>query len=136
MVKELKLSDHVIFQTDTIDYDKLIGLYKSATLFVFPTREDSLGVVILEALHSRLPVIATSVGGIPDMIKEGINGLLVKPDNPEELSKAIALLLRNNVLRETFRKNAATILKEKYYKNRITLADSLQQSVDAVLTKK
>jgi glycosyltransferase involved in cell wall biosynthesis len=70
MVKKFNLQDKVMFIMKRLDYDALASYYKSATLFVFPTREDSLGVVVLEALHCGLPVISTNVGGIPDMIED------------------------------------------------------------------
>jgi glycosyltransferase involved in cell wall biosynthesis len=100
LVEQLDLSLWIQFDSTTIDYDSLRSYYQIATLFVFPTREDSLGVVVLEALHSGLPVLATSVGGIPDMIKNGENGVLVEPDNPSELAKVISELLGDKTRRD------------------------------------
>jgi glycosyltransferase involved in cell wall biosynthesis len=129
MVANMDLGDKVEFVTKTIDYDALFSYYQSATLFVFPTREDSLGVVLLEALHSGLPIIATSVGGIPDMIENGVNGILVKPDNPRELADAISLLLEDNTLRMRLARNALQVLHNRYY-NRITLEEAFEKSVE------
>jgi glycosyltransferase involved in cell wall biosynthesis len=132
MVKNLNIEDRVTFITDIIDYDALTFYYKSATLFVFPTRDDCLGVVILEALHCGLPVIATSVGGIPDMIENGVNGILVKADNPHELANAISLLLDDDALRRKLAANARPVLISRYYQGRITLKDALIQSIGAL----
>ena len=132
LVKELGLEEKIKF-TGRIEYDSLPSYYKSATLFVFPSRQEGLGVVLLEALHCNLPVIATSVGGIPDMIENGMNGLLVKPDDPYELANAISLLLDDNAKREEFAKNARRILLNKYYKGRITLEEALDKSVTHLL---
>jgi len=129
MVKNLGIEDRVTFITDIIDYDALTSYYKSATLFVFPTREDCLGVVILEALHCGLPVIATSVGGIPDMIKNGTNGILVRPDESLELANAISLLLDNECFRRKLAANARRSLISRYYKRRITLGEALMRSI-------
>jgi len=129
MVKNLNIEDRVTFITDIIDYDALTSYYKSATLFVFPTRDDCLGVVILEALHCGLPVIATSVGGVPDMIENGVNGILVKADNPRELANAISLLLNDDALRRKLAANARPVLTNRYYKGRITLKEALMQSI-------
>ena len=128
MIKKLKLEDKINF-IGWIDNDKLDTYYKSATLFVHPSRDESLGVVILEALTCGLPVIATSVGGIPDMISQGKNGILVPPNNPKELANAISLLLDNKALRMEFSLNAKQILYRDYYRNRITLKEAFYQSM-------
>jgi glycosyltransferase involved in cell wall biosynthesis len=128
LVEKLKLIDWLNFDSSTIDYDALAKYYQSATLFVFPTREDSLGVVVLEALHSGLPVVATSVGGIPDMIQNGINGILVEPDNPQELADVLSSLLKDKSRRDVLARNSVHTLQNYYY-NRITLVDALEKSV-------
>ena len=133
MVKQFKLQGKVTFITKRLDYDALASYYKSATLFVFPTREDSLGVAVLEALYCGLPVISTSVGGIPDMIENGTNGILVKPDDPYELANAISLLLDDNLIREKLAKNARRTLLNRYYKGRIAIKEALKQSVKHLL---
>jgi glycosyltransferase involved in cell wall biosynthesis len=132
MVKNLNIGDRVTFITDIIDYDALVSYYKSATLFVFPTKDDCLGVVILEALHCGLPVIATSVGGVPDMIEDGFNGILVEADNPRELANAISLLLNDEALRRKLAANARSVLVSRYYQGRITLKEALIQSINAM----
>lgn len=129
MVEDLNLRDSITFVTEIIDYDDLVSYYESATLFVLPTREDCLGVVLLEALHCNLPVVATSVGGIPDMIEDGVNGMLVNPDDPYELANAISLLLNDDARRQKLAKNARRVLSNRYYKGRITLEEALNQSV-------
>jgi glycosyltransferase involved in cell wall biosynthesis len=133
LVKSLKLEDSVTFITDIIDYAELRGYYKSATLFVFPTRDDSLGVVVLEALHSNLPVIATNVGGIPDMITNGENGVLIRSDDECALADAISLLLKDNSKREYLANNAKSLLFAKYYSPRITIGEALKHSVEYYL---
>jgi glycosyltransferase involved in cell wall biosynthesis len=90
---------------------------------------------LLEALHLNIPVIATCVGGIPDMIEHGVNGFLVKPDDPIELSKAITLLLQDSSLRGTLARNARPVLTKRYYQDRITLEDALFQSVAMLFVK-
>lgn len=72
----------------------------AADVFVHPSRSEGLGVVLLEAMAARLPVIATGVGGIPEVVREGETGLLVPPDNPESLAKAIQRLKQDEALRQ------------------------------------
>jgi len=133
MVKELNLKNEITFITNTIDNSVLPSYYKSATLFVLPSRSEGCPVVLLEALHCGVPVIATSVGGNPDLIEDGVNGILVKPNEPSELANTISLLLENNTMRKKFAKNARRILFDRYYKGRITLEDAFCQSVTHLL---
>ncbi|MGD0645066.1 MAG: glycosyltransferase family 4 protein [Candidatus Bathyarchaeia archaeon] len=132
LIATLNLRDKITFVTNFIDYDALLSFYHSATLFVFPTREDALGVVVLEAIHSGVPVIATSVGGIPDMIENGVNGILVKPDDPKELAGAIQMLLKDKALRSNFAERAVKILNDRYY-SRTTLEEALEKSIKTVV---
>ena len=134
MVKDRDLKDKVTFITETIDNSVLPSYYKSATLFVLPSRSEGCPVVLLEALHLGVPVIATSVGGNPDLIEDRVNGILIKPNEPSELANAISLLLESNDMRKNLAKNARRILFERYYKGRITLEEAFNQSVTRVLS--
>ena len=77
------------FQTVTYD------LLKSFDIFVQPSLSEGLGSAIMEAMACSLPVIGSRVGGIPELIRDGENGLLVPPADAEKLSKAIQQLLDN-----------------------------------------
>ena len=68
-----------------------VGDYLAAfDLFVFPSRHEGLGSTLLDALEAGLPVVATAVGGIPEIIRDGENGTLVRPDDPAALEAAVA----------------------------------------------
>lgn len=86
--------------------NKKIELLQNALFLACPSRYESFGVVIPEAFASGIPVVATNVGGIPDILKDGENGFLVTPENPEELTEKMEILLNNNVLRNSMAKNA------------------------------
>lgn len=66
---------------------------QTADLFVFPTYDDCFPLCILEAMQHALPVITTDEGGIPDMVQDGVNGLICNKRDPESLSRAIAELM-------------------------------------------
>jgi glycosyltransferase involved in cell wall biosynthesis len=76
-----------------VSQDDLLYLYESASVFVMPSITEALGVVFLEAMAAALPVVGTDVGGIPEIISHGQNGMLVPKNEPEKLAQAILLIL-------------------------------------------
>jgi glycosyltransferase involved in cell wall biosynthesis len=91
---KLGVKDNIIF-TGYFPDSKLPKLYQAADIFVFSTIYENLPFAILEALASGLPVVTTSVGGIPEVIDNGKNGFLVAPFNPVELADSVLYLLEN-----------------------------------------
>ena len=89
-------------------------LMVSSKIFVLPSRWEGFGIVIIEAMSNMLPVIATNVGGIPELIEDGKDGILVPPENPKALARAISNLLENEELREKLSKAAYKKVREKY----------------------
>jgi glycosyltransferase involved in cell wall biosynthesis len=69
-------------------------------IFVRPSRSEGFGNSFIEAMASRLPVIATPVGGIPDFIDDQETGFFCSPDNPKSIAEAVLKILENNALRE------------------------------------
>lgn len=92
----LGLKENVIFAGDVSD-DLLPQHYALADALVLPSRDmsEGFGLTLLEANASGKPVIASRVGGIPSVVQNGHNGLLVPPNEPAELAKAILQLKRN-----------------------------------------
>lgn len=83
-------------------------------LFVLPSLSETFGLVILEAFQSHVPVVATCVGGIPELIIDDKTGYLVPPANSEKLAKAISYLLAEKKKRESLADEAYKTLKAKY----------------------
>ena len=73
-------------------------LYLEASVFVMPSLSEAFGVALLEAMASGAPVVATRVGGIPEFVEHGVNGLLVEANNPEELAEALLTVLEDTNL--------------------------------------
>ena len=81
--------------------EELRSQFEQADMLALPTHEDNCPMVVLEAQAAGAPVIASNVGGVPDLIEDGVTGLLVNPENPETFYTAVErLLINNNSLRE------------------------------------
>ncbi|MDD3086880.1 MAG: glycosyltransferase family 4 protein [Patescibacteria group bacterium] len=83
-------------------------------LFVLPSLSEVFGIVILEAFEAGLPVVATNVGGIPEIIKSGENGVLVPPKDTDRLAKTISWLLAEKTDRERLAKEGRQTLRDRY----------------------
>ena len=91
---ELGLEERVTF-AGFIDSDSLPEHYREADLFVLPSQTESFGLVFAEAMASGLPVIATKVGGIPELIRSGTEGILVSPASAGEIREAQEYFINN-----------------------------------------
>ena len=89
-------------------------LLHGCEVFVLPSRSEPFGIAIIEAMACKKPVVATSVGGIPEIIENGKNGLLVVPDNPSALAEALRALLTNNDLRTTLAVNGYVTVERRF----------------------
>jgi len=111
LVKELGIGEEVEFLGVRRDIERLM---KSTQVFVLPSRWEGLPLTILEAMSSRASIIATRVGGIPEVIEHEKEGILISPEDPEALAKAITELLKDEELRIKLGINAFKKVKEKY----------------------
>ncbi len=97
MAKQSGLADRVDLPGERND---ISGLLARAGIYVQPSYEEALGLALQEAMFAGCPVIGTTVGGIPELIDHGVNGLLVPPGNPTALAQAIDKFIDNPELRE------------------------------------
>ncbi|MBI2639292.1 MAG: glycosyltransferase family 4 protein [Candidatus Sungbacteria bacterium] len=86
---------------------------KAFDIFILPSLKEGLPYTLLEAINAKIPVIATAVGGIPDLIEHEQDGLLVPPANSSTLTKAITTLLVDSEKRRIFAENAAKKIRER-----------------------
>jgi glycosyltransferase involved in cell wall biosynthesis len=92
LMKALRLSENVIF---TGWLNNIPQVLAGIDVFVLPSLMDHLPLVVLEAMASGKPVVATDVGGVPEMVEDGVSGVLVSPTDVKGLSKAILDLLKD-----------------------------------------
>ena len=98
LVEELNIENNVNF-LGFISGDEKYAYYKSADIYVQPSRYETFGVVLLEAMACGKPIVASNVGGIPFVVDDGKTGLLFESENVEELAEKVILLLRDKDLR-------------------------------------
>lgn len=87
-------------------------MYSIMDIFVLSSFWELLGNVSLEAMAFGKPIVATRVGGIPEVVREGENAILVEPDSPEYLASAIGKLLNNSDLVDRFREKSKEVVKD------------------------
>src|SRR5690606_23455936 len=86
-------------------------------LFAFPSQREGLGSILIDAMQFGLPIVATSVGGIPDLIVHGHNGILIEEDDSDALADAIARLSSDQPLRDAMAR--ANRLRARQYQPEI-----------------
>lgn len=102
LVHKLRLENHVTFLGRRKNVARLLAV---SNIFVLPSRREAFGLVNVEAMLCGLPIIASKVGGIPEIVEDGKSGLLVEAENIEALENAIIKLIQNPDLRSELAKN-------------------------------
>ena len=105
LAAELGMSDRVSFE-GTIKQQELPVYYSAADVFVLPSYYESFGLVALEAMACGTPVIAARVGGLKDVVKDGVTGYLIPWHCPEPYAERLEVLLSNEGLRSSMGKAA------------------------------
>jgi glycosyltransferase involved in cell wall biosynthesis len=99
LVRTLELDGRVSF-LGAVPRERVLRLFGAAVASVLPSAWENFPHTVVEALAVGCPVIATSVGGVPEVVRDGENGLLVAPGDSQALAQAIARLLSDEALRE------------------------------------
>lgn len=97
-----------------VPHEELQQYYRNCDVFVVPSLYESFGLIYVEAMMYGKPVIGCKTGGIPEVIDEGQTGLLVEPNNSDELSKAIVHLLDHEDLRREMGQKARKACEERF----------------------
>ncbi|MBU1172946.1 MAG: glycosyltransferase family 4 protein [Proteobacteria bacterium] len=111
--ENLGLSAYVNFQGFVKLHPDLDELFLTSDIFILPSISEGIPKVLLEAMAKGIPIIATSVGGIPEIITHKNNGLLVKPEDETSIAKCILALLDDFELMNTIISNGYNFVKEK-----------------------
>lgn len=113
LAEDLGLKSNVIFHGRVSD-DELKALYKSADVFVLPSEKEGFGIVYLEAWQAGLPVVAARATAVPEVVDDGINGILVDPVSPSTIGFALRDLIMNGDLRANMVNSGRRKILEKF----------------------
>ncbi len=112
-VRDLGLSEHVNF-LGYVDHNEIPYLMNASDLFIRTSLEEGLGIVFTEAMACGKPVIATNVGGIPDVVIDGKTGILVEPGDIAGIAEAIKKILSSPPLLRSIRRESLELVKKEF----------------------
>ncbi len=114
-IEELGIGEAVILPGPQNDIPRFLN---TLDVFVFPSLQEALGTAVLEALAMKKAVVASRVGGIPEIIEEGRTGLLIDPQKPSAIAEKVIGLLQNPELRRQMGEQGRRMV-ETHYDNRL-----------------
>lgn len=117
--KENNLSRNVKF-TGALSKDRVYDLYKKASVVVFPTLYETQGVILIEAMAFGIPLIASDIGPIRDVVSlVQESAMLIDPKSPEEIASAIILIIRDRKIQEEMNKSGKRLVSKYFSWSRI-----------------
>lgn len=116
MARSFKIEKNTYFIPNILDTKEALSVID---IFVLPSLNEGLGLSLMEAMSMERAVVGSNVGGIPDLIKPQVNGLLVEPMDVNGLSQAILGLLKDPAKRQVFGLNARQFIKENFSQERM-----------------
>lgn len=105
LAKTLGVSQSCEFPGE-VSHSRMLDELACAWFAVVPSRSEAFGLVTIESMAVGTPVVASAVGGIPEIVRDGLDGVTVAPDDPEALAHAMVQLLDNASLRDRMARSA------------------------------
>jgi len=128
---DLKIEKNVIFAGERSDIPEILF---SIDIFVLPSLREGLPLAILEAMACGKPVIATNVGGIPEIVVDGVSGILVSPKDPEALFRAMDELLNDRAKLTKMGHHGERVCEESFSSN--AMIEKIENLYDSLLSEK
>lgn len=113
LCNELGIGSHVKFLGE-VPFKKMQYLYRSADVFILPSRAEGLPLAVMEAMSYGLPVVTSSIRGTRDLVEDEVNGLIIRPGDHESLARGIIELLEDEPLRYRMGEMNINKIKEEY----------------------
>ncbi|MBH8574153.1 glycosyltransferase family 4 protein [Nostocaceae cyanobacterium CENA369] len=107
--------------------------FREASIFCLPTRLEPFGIVFLEAMSYKLPIVASNIGAIPDFISDGENGYLVETDNVDKLAEKLIYFLNNPNKCQEFGNKGFEIFLKRY--NWQVVGKKIRENIEPLITK-
>lgn len=114
--REFGLSDHVVFVGEETDPVRWLSV---VDVFLLPSAKESFGLAALEAMACEVPVIASNAGGLPEIVRDGVNGYVCGLDAFDDMASHAVRLLRDEAARRRMGRRAAEFVRENYCTERI-----------------
>jgi glycosyltransferase involved in cell wall biosynthesis len=105
--------------TGFVDEETKVALYRLCHLFVLPSHYEPFGIVVLEAMSSRIPVVVSDVGGLSEIVEDNVTGLKVPPGDPKSLANAMKKTLETPQLADMLAENAFVHVSARYTWNSV-----------------
>jgi len=105
--------------TGQLSRTELLKEFLDCSMFVFPSHFETSPNVIMEAMTLGIPIISTNTGGIPDMIRDGVDGILVNIKRHEEIAESIKYIIENTKFAEKIGENAKIAARERFNKKNV-----------------
>jgi glycosyltransferase involved in cell wall biosynthesis len=117
LVRERGLTARVFFE-GSVNQDRIRSFYEAADVFALASFAEGIPVVLMEAMSMEIPCIATCINGIPELIRDGIDGLLVPASDADGMAAAIGRLMDDGALRESLGRAGRRRVEEVYHLGR------------------
>ncbi|MEG4056116.1 MULTISPECIES: exopolysaccharide biosynthesis GT4 family glycosyltransferase EpsE [unclassified Microcoleus] len=131
-IQEQSMSDYVELLGSVSEERNRQG-YQEADIFVLPSLKEGISVAVMEAMAMQTPVVVTQVGGMAELIDNGVDGMLVPPENPEKMAEAIAKLLKDKELTLSLIQKSRQKIAAKFHHRRS--AQILLQSLEELTSR-
>ena len=127
------VADRVVF-LDGLSREQIAACYARCDIFALPSRGEGFGIVFLEAMAFGKPVIGANAGGVPDLIENGVNGLLVPPKDKQKLVQVLGELLADPAQCMRLGRQGAQVVRRRYAFE--SFRQTLEEILDNALTAK
>jgi len=113
LAKRLGIEKRILF-TGKVGHKTIYKILKEVDIYAFPSSAELFPYAILEAMAAGKPIVATNVGGVPEVIKDGETGLLIQPRNPKSIADGIRTLITNPMKAEQMGKKCRKLIEKKF----------------------
>ena len=127
LIKKYDIADRIEMPGYISYGEEMFAYFRKSDIFILPTLSEGTPRVLVEARANSLPVISTTVGGVPTSVSDGVDGLLVRPQDSDALAKAIETLVRDTDLRQSIIANGLQTARKTTVNH---FADSVWKTIE------